>query len=59
MKADSNKDEFEDIKDNLDILEYMISSTIELLTEKKIISSDEWKDRMYEKVMKDVDNLKI
>jgi len=56
MKVKSNKDEFQNIKDNLDILEHMISSTLELLTEKKIISSDEWKDRMYKKVLKDVND---
>lgn len=56
MEVESNKDKFQDIEDSLDILEHMISTTIELLTEKKIISADEWKDRMYEKVMKDVDN---
>jgi len=56
MEVDTNKDEIQDISDSLDILEHMISTTLELLTEKKIISSDEWKERMYEKVMKDVDN---
>lgn len=51
----SNKDYFQNsnklhdyaaIHDNLDILEYMILSTVELLEEKNIITDMEWKERM-------------
>jgi len=43
MQVESNKDKFQEIEDSLDILEHMISTTVELLTEKKIISSNNGK----------------
>ena len=55
----SNKDYFQnsnklhdyaDIYDNMDILELMILSTVELLEEKNIITDMEWKERMEVKV---------
>ena len=55
----SNKDYFQnsnklhdyaDIYDNMDILELMILSTVELLEEKNIITYMEWKERMGMKV---------
>ena len=47
----SNKlHDYTDIYDNMDILEYMILSTVELLEEKNIITYMEWKERMGMKV---------
>jgi hypothetical protein len=38
--------DYADIHDNMDILEYMILTTVELLEEKNIITDFEWKERM-------------
>jgi hypothetical protein len=42
--------DYTDSHDNMDILEYMILTTFELLVEKNIISDIEWKKRMERKV---------
>jgi hypothetical protein len=41
--------DYTDIHDNMDILEYMILTTFELLVEKNIISDIEWKKGWKEK----------
>ncbi len=40
------------IYDNIEVLNHMMSSTIELLVEKNIISENEWKKRMQRKIMR-------
>ena len=51
-KTNSDKHACHDYKYNLDVLEYMISSALELLEEKKMISSKEWRERMQLKIFK-------
>jgi len=51
-----SQDQYQNIQDEVDTIVDMMTTTLELLEEKKIISPEKWKDRMYEKVMKDVDN---
>ena len=51
-KTNSDKHACPDYKYNLDVLEYMISSVLELLEEKKMISSKEWRERMQLKIFK-------
>ena len=45
-KTNSEKDTYPDCKDNLEILEYMIHSVVELLEDKKIITSKQWRERV-------------
>ena len=51
-KTNSDKHACDDYKYNLDVLEYMTSSAVELLEEKKMISSKEWRERMQLKIFK-------
>jgi hypothetical protein len=49
-KTNSEKHACCNYKYNLDVLEYMIDSALELLEEKRIISSKEWRERMQLKI---------
>ena len=51
-----SQDQCQNIKYEIDTLGDMMSTTLELLEENKIISVDKWKDRMHDKVMKTIDN---
>jgi len=48
--------QYQNINYEVDALGDMMTTTLEILDEKKIITAEKWKDRMHEKVMKAVDN---
>ena len=45
-KTNSDKHTCDDYNNDLHVLEYMIHSVVELLEDKKIISSKEWRERV-------------
>jgi hypothetical protein len=49
-KTNSDKYACSDYKYNLDVLEYMIDSVVELLEDKNIISSKEWRARVQQRI---------